>query len=1036
MRKCALMLIAKVTTLLPMSYKCPLSVGTCSLNEGTLSCNESDATIVDPINDQVDSSGKINLCPPSVGINDLNESLDHSTISGFSHVNLEVECLLKDNLLFDDDMTLESVHSEMPYNVGSVATLSGYQLFENPLWCDDTLSKEGNLFCEDDSTFIGEGSVKMKGDAYVLNVTSSLCVPILHMNCASLVYKVEAKLGNNLIEVHLCDTFLYYLFAYDDVSTFEWSTMILEDKGANRVNKGVLDPCSWISFPFDPGNELNCGICLVMLGQDDKNNLEGFVGAFPYDGKFFLRVYNLLEGPTLCMGKGSFLTPFLYYLFAYDLVDCASYGDKSYLSREGEVYLKFVMLSLCVPSCDVMSARILKPSFNLAYRNTLDDPYVHDTFLYYLFAYDESHICLKWALHFGRGIIEFQCKHVMFYLADLGSMIGILLIMGERIGIVFCIMNFEDVFPNDTPKGLPPLRGIEHQIDFVPGSQLPNRPAYRSNPEETKELQRQVEELLEKGFVRESMSPCSIPVLLVPKKDGTWRMCVDCRAINKITLKYLHPIPCLDDMLDQLYGFKIFSKIDLKSGYHQIGMNPGDEWKTAFKTKYGLYEWLVMPFGLTNAPSTFIRLMNHVFKDFHGKFIVVYFDDILIFSQNLDEHLEHLKQVFEVLRNQRLFANLKKCTFCVDRVVFLGFVVSSKGVEVDDEKIKAIKEWPKPNSVTEVRSFHGHASFYMRFVRDFSTIAAPLTEVIKKVKVFTWGKEQDDAFNLLKDKLCSAPLLQLPNFSKSFEVECDASGKGIGAVLMQDSKPIAYFSEMLSGATLNYSTYDKELYALVRALAIWQHYLWPRELAVKTDHESLKYLKSQGKLSRRHAKWVEFIETFPYVIAYKQGKENVVADALSRRLSLEHCRMGCKFLSHFWRILWGKLGTKLLFSTSCHPQTDGQTEVVNRTLGNMLRAVLKGKLISWEDYLPIVEFAYNRTFHSSTGKTPFEVVYGFNPLTPLDLLPLPTNDFANLDGKKKADMMKKIHEQTRLAIEKKNKEVALRRNKGRKYIVF
>ncbi|XP_060182724.1 uncharacterized protein LOC132612628, partial [Lycium barbarum] len=344
------------------------------------------------------------------------------------------------------------------------------------------------------------------------------------------------------------------------------------------------------------------------------------------------------------------------------------------------------------------------------------------------------------------------------------------------------LQDFDDIFPEDIPKGLPPLRGIEHQIDFVPGAQIPNRPAYRSNPEETKELQRQVEELLKKGFVRESLSPCSVPVLLVPKKDGSWRMCVDCRAINKITVKYRHPIPRLDDMLDQLHGSKIFSKIDLKSGYHQIRMNPGDEWKTAFKTKYGLYEWLVMPFGLTNAPSTFMRLMNHVFKDFHGKFVVVYFDDILIFSKTLDEHVEHLKQVFEVLRKQQLFANLKKCAFCVDRVVFLGFVVSSKGVEVDEEKIKAIREWPKPKSVTEVRSFHGLASFYRRFVRDFSTIAAPLTEVIKKDKGFTWGKDQDDAFNLLKEKLCSAPLLQLPNFSKSFEVECDASGKGIGAV--------------------------------------------------------------------------------------------------------------------------------------------------------------------------------------------------------------------------------------------------------------
>lgn len=792
------------------------------------------------------------------------------------------------------------------------------------------------------------------------------------------------------------------------------------------------------------------------------------------------------------------------------------------------------------------------------------------------------------------------------------------------------LQDFDDIFPEDIPKGLPPLRGIEHQIDFVPGAQIPNRPAYRSNPEETKELQRQVEELLKKGFVRESLSPCSVPVLLVPKKDGSWRMCVDCRAINKITVKYRHPIPRLDDMLDQLHGSKIFSKIDLKSGYHQIRMNPGDEWKTAFKTKYGLYEWLVMPFGLTNAPSTFMRLMNHVFKDFHGKFVVVYFDDILIFSKTLDEHVEHLKQVFEVLRKQQLFANLKKCAFCVDRVVFLGFVVSSKGVEVDEDKIKAIKEWPKPKSVTEVRSFHGLASFYRRFVRDFSTIASPLTEVIKKDKVFTWGKDQDDAFNLLKEKLCSAPLLQLPNFSKSFEVECDASGKGIGAVLMQESKPIAYFSEKLSGATLNYSTYDKELYALVKALATWQHYLWPREFVVKTDHESLRYLKSQGKLNRRHAKWVEFIETFPYVIAYKQGKENVVADALSRRYVLvstltsklmgfdqikglyandsdfgkvfAECKLGpydrfnlqdgflfkenklcipncslrelfvreahcgglmghfgvpktldilaehffwpgmrkdvekvcsqcleckqakskvlphgrytplpvptspwldismdfvlglprtkhgkdsifvvvdrfskmarfipclktndashvadlfvkevvklhgipktiisdrdAKFLSHFWRVLWGKLGTKLLFSTSCHPQTDGQTEVVNRTLGNMLRAVLKGKLTFWEEHLAMVEFAYNRTVHSSTGKSPFEVVYGFNPLTPLDLLPLPTDNIVNLDGRKKAEMMKKIHEQTKLAIERKNEQTALRRNKGRKSVIF
>ncbi|XP_016733014.1 uncharacterized protein [Gossypium hirsutum] len=302
--------------------------------------------------------------------------------------------------------------------------------------------------------------------------------------------------------------------------------------------------------------------------------------------------------------------------------------------------------------------------------------------------------------------------------------------------------DFQDVFSEETPSGLPPLRGIEHQIDFVSGVIIPNRPAYRANPEETKELQRQVNELMEKGYIRESLSPYVVPVLLVPKKDETWRMCVDCRAVNKITIKYRHPIPLLDDMLDELSGAKVFSKIDLKSGYHQIQTREGDEWKTAFKTKHGLYEWLVMPFGLTNAPSTFMRLMNHVLRP------------------------------------------------------FIGFVVSADGLEVDQEKIKAIRDWPRPTSVTQVRSFHG-----------------------------------------------------LANFSKTFEIECDASGIGIGAVLTQDGRPVAYFSEKLNGSVLNYPMYDKEMYALIRALETWQHYLWPKEFVIHSDHEALKHIKGQHKLN-------------------------------------------------------------------------------------------------------------------------------------------------------------------------------------------
>ena len=300
------------------------------------------------------------------------------------------------------------------------------------------------------------------------------------------------------------------------------------------------------------------------------------------------------------------------------------------------------------------------------------------------------------------------------------------------------LQDYLDVLPAELPQGLPPIRGIEHQIDFVPGAALPNRPAYRASPEETKELQRQVMELMDKGFVRESLSPCAVPVILVPKKDGSWRMCVDCRAINQITVKYRHPIPRLDDMLDELFGACIFSKIDLRSGYHQIRMKQGDEWKTAFKTKYGLYEWLVMPFGLTNAPSTFMRLMNHVLRKYLGKFVVVYFDDILIYSKDLPEHVQHLRLVFDCLRKEKLFANLEKCTFASDSTVFLGFIVSATGLRVDEEKVRAIREWSQPQTPTHVRSFLGLAGFYRRFVKDFSTIAAPLHELTKKDVTFRW----------------------------------------------------------------------------------------------------------------------------------------------------------------------------------------------------------------------------------------------------------------------------------------------------------
>jgi hypothetical protein len=261
------------------------------------------------------------------------------------------------------------------------------------------------------------------------------------------------------------------------------------------------------------------------------------------------------------------------------------------------------------------------------------------------------------------------CKRALFSLDDASIVLP--------PAVANLLQEYMDIFPSELAPGIPPLRGIEHKIDLVLGASLSNRAAYRANPEETKEIQRQVQDLLDHGYIRESLSPCSVLVLLVPKKDGSPYMCVYCRAINNITICYRYPIPSLDDMLDELSGVVIFSKIDLCSGYHQIRMALGDEWKTAFKTKFDLYEWLVMPFGLTNAPSTFMRLMNEVLRAFIGKFVVVYFDDILIYNKSYDDHLDHLRAIFIALRGAHLFGNLEKCTFCTDRVPFLGYVVTS-----------------------------------------------------------------------------------------------------------------------------------------------------------------------------------------------------------------------------------------------------------------------------------------------------------------------------------------------------------------------
>ncbi|GJR07138.1 putative reverse transcriptase domain-containing protein [Tanacetum coccineum] len=452
----------------------------------------------------------------------------------------------------------------------------------------------------------------------------------------------------------------------------------------------------------------------------------------------------------------------------------------------------------------------------------------------------------------------------------------------RRLEDVPVICEFPDVFPEDLP-GLPPSRQVEFVIELVPGAAPVARAPYRLAPSEMKELAKQLQELSDKGFIRPSSSPWGAPVLFVKKKDGSFRMCIDYRELNKLTIKNRYPLPRIDDLFDQLQGSSVYSKIDLRSGYHQLRVREKDIPITAFRTRYGHYEFQVMPFGLTNAPAVFMDLMNRVCRPFLDKFVIVFIDDILIYSKNKEEHEEHLRIILELLQKEKLYAKFSKCEFWLDSVKFLGHVINSQGVHVDPAKVEAIQSWSAPKSPTEVRQFLGLAGYYRRFIEGFSLIAKPLTKLTQKNKAYEWGEEEEEAFQLLKDKLCSAPILALPEGSEDFVVYCDASLKGYGAVLMQREKVIAYASRQLRTHEENYMTHDLELGAVVFALRLWRHYLYGVKCTVFTDHKSLQYILDQKELNMRQRRWIELLSDYDCEIRYHPGKANVVADALSRK---------------------------------------------------------------------------------------------------------------------------------------------------------
>ncbi|KAH9671308.1 Endonuclease [Citrus sinensis] len=376
-----------------------------------------------------------------------------------------------------------------------------------------------------------------------------------------------------------------------------------------------------------------------------------------------------------------------------------------------------------------------------------------------------------------------------------------------RLEDIPVVQEFPDVFPDELP-GMPPNKEIEFSIDLVPGTALVSIAPYRMAPAELKELKIQVQELVDKGFIRPSVSPWGAPVLFAKKKDGTFRLCINYRQLNKVIVRNKYPLPCIDDLFDQLQGANVFSKIDLRLGYHQLRIKEADIPKTTFRTRYGYYEFLVMPFGLTNAPAAFMDLMNMVFCPYLDRFVIVFIDDILVYSWSQEKHAEHLRTVLQTLRQNQLYAKFNKCEFWLDKLVFLGYVISSKGIYVDPQKIEAVVNWERPTNVTEVRSFLGLAGYYCRFVEGFSKIATSLTRLTRKNAKFQWDDDCEKSFQELKARLTSAPVLTLPSGNEGFVVYSDASRQGLGCVIMQHGKVVVYASRQLKKHEQNYPTHD------------------------------------------------------------------------------------------------------------------------------------------------------------------------------------------------------------------------------------
>lgn len=453
-----------------------------------------------------------------------------------------------------------------------------------------------------------------------------------------------------------------------------------------------------------------------------------------------------------------------------------------------------------------------------------------------------------------------------------------------------CYHDFVDVFSKEASDTLPPCRSYDHKIQLECEEKLGYGRLYNQSTEELKAVKKYLIENLDKGWIVPSQAPYSSPVLFVKKPNGGLRFCVDYRKLNEITKKDRYPLPLIDETLARLNRAKIFTKLDIRQAFHRIRMHSESEELTTFRTRYGSYKYRVLPFGLTNGPATYQRYMNDILFEFLDVFCTAYLDDIIIYSENILEHEEHVKAVLDCLRQADLQADIKKCEFGVDETKYLGFIVTTKGIKVDPEKVAVIKNWMTPTNVKAVQSFLGFCNFYRRFIRNYGVIAKPLTKLTRKGTDFNFTDECQGSFEELKNRLINAPVLNHYDPDKESRIETDASDGVVAGVFSQlgsdgEWHPIAFFSKTMAPAELNYEIHDKEMLAIIRSLSHWRAELMgtPRKLEILSDHKALEYFMTTKALNARQARWAEILSEFNFLIKYRPGNSNMAADALSRR---------------------------------------------------------------------------------------------------------------------------------------------------------